>query len=127
VSKGPVLEVKGARELRRTLARAGHDLGDLQTANAAISTYVATASKTAAPRVSGRLAGSVRGNKAKASAVVRAGSAGVPYAGPIHWGWPARNIAPQPFLVETAHKTEPQWRLMYLTAIDTVLGKVKGT
>lgn len=122
----PVIVVEGARELRRSLARAGDDMNDLKDAHAAVAAFVASRSKSASPRRSGRLAGSVRGNRAKASAAVKAGGASVPYAGPIHFGWPARNISPQPFLVDTAHATEAQWRLMYLQAIDRILSKVKG-
>lgn len=50
------------------------------------------------PRRDGDLAGSIRAGATQRSGVVRAGKAAVPYAGPIHFGWPARNIRPQPFL-----------------------------
>lgn len=123
---GPVFAVQGARELRRTLARAGSDMEDMKDAHAEVAAYVATRSRVAAPHVSGRLARSVRGNRAKGSASVKAGSASVRYAGPIHYGWPRRNISAHPFLVDTAHATEPQWRLMYLRAVDTILSRVKG-
>ena len=38
---------------------------------------------------------------------VSVGRATVPYAGAIHWGWPARNISAQPFLTDAAKQTEP--------------------
>jgi hypothetical protein len=126
VSRGPVVTVEGARELRRSLARAGGDLGDMKEVHGEIANYVAVRAKSAAPRRSGRLASSTRGNRAQSTAVVRAGGASVPYAGVIHWGWARHSIEPQPFLVNTAHKTEPQWRLMYLRGVDKVLGRVKG-
>jgi hypothetical protein len=122
----PVMEVEGARQLRRTLARAGHDLDDMVAANAAVSALVATRAKSTAPHRSGRLAGSIRGSKAKASSVVRAGGAAVVYAGVIHYGWPAHNIEANPFLVDTARATEPQWRGMYLAGINKALSKVRG-
>ena len=37
----------------------------------------------------------------KRQAVVTAGRASVPYAGPINYGWPARNIAPSHFMQRT--------------------------
>jgi hypothetical protein len=37
------------------------------------------------------------GRAGQTAAVVRAGRASVPYAGPIHWGWPSRHITAQPF------------------------------
>lgn len=123
---GPVVKVEGARQLRATLRRAGQDLEDMKDANAEVANYVASASRSAAPTVSGRLAASVRGNRAAASAVVKAGGAAVPYAGPIHWGWPARNIAANEFMAATAANTEPTWVRMYLAAVERIVAKVKG-
>jgi len=57
---------------------------------------------------------------------VQAGRASVPYAGPIHWGWPARNIEPQPFLTDAAVATEPRWTAQYLEDVEAALAKVKG-
>lgn len=121
-----VVEVEGARELRRTMKAAGEDLGDLKDANAEVAAYVAAAARGAAPSVSGRLAGSVRGNRAAASAVVKAGGAAVPYAGPIHWGWPSRNIAAHPFVADTAAETEPHWTETYREAVQRILDRIKG-
>ena len=52
------------------------------------------------PRRSGRLAASIRSSATVKSGVVRAGGAKLPYAKPIHFGWPKHNISPQPFLYE---------------------------
>ena len=46
------------------------------------------------------LAGSIRAGRGKTKSVIRAGKARVPYAGVTHYGWPARNIAPHPFLTD---------------------------
>jgi hypothetical protein len=35
------------------------------------------------------------------SGKVRVGNAAVPYAGAIHFGWPARRIKPQPFIYDS--------------------------
>lgn len=121
-----VVEVEGARELRRTMKAAGADLNDLKDVHQEVANFVASRSRSSAPSVSGRLAGSVRGNRAQASAVVKAGGASVPYAGPIHWGWPARNIAAQPWLATTAADTEPIWYEKYLAAVEVIVGKIKG-
>ena len=124
--RGIVVEVEGAAQLRRTLKAAGDDFADLKAVHADVSRYVAARAAATAPRRSGRLAGSLRGSAAKTSATVRAGGARVPYANPIHWGWPARNIAAQPFLVNTAHQTEPSWLDYYRREIDRILGTVHG-
>lgn len=121
------VQVEGARQLRSTLRKAGIDLQDMKDANAAVASYVALAAASRAPRRTGALAGSVRGNRAVASAVVKAGSrSGVPYAGAIHWGWPARSIGAQPFAVNAAHDTEPAWTATYLEAVDKIISNVKG-
>lgn len=55
-----------------------------------------------------------------------AGGAATPYAGPIHWGWEARNIEPQPWIAEAAQDTEPQWLGMYEEDVQRVLNTIKG-
>ena len=52
------------------------------------------------PVRTGKLAASIRAAATMTSGKVRAGSAAVPYAGPIHFGWPARRIKPQPFIYD---------------------------
>lgn len=122
----PVVQVVGARELRSTLRKAGDDLQDLRDVHATVSRYVALRSAAIAPRRSGRLAGNVRGSALKTAAVVRAGGAAVPYAGPIHWGWPSRNIAANPFMVDAAHLTEPTWTRWYLAKVEQIVERIHG-
>lgn len=123
---GPVVQVEGARELRATMRKAGEDMTDLKDANAAVAAMVAVAAAGRAPHRSGALASSIRGNRAVGSAVVKVGRASVPYAGPVHWGWPARRIAAQPFAVDAAHETEPAWTETYFRAIERILSNVRG-
>lgn len=52
------------------------------------------------PKRSGKLAGTLRTAGLASGGRVRAGLGRVPYAGPIHFGWPSRNIRPQPFLFD---------------------------
>ena len=121
------VRVEGARELRKSLKAAGVEMADLKAVNANVAAMVASAASAAAPRgASGRLAASVRGNKAVGTARISAGTAGVPYAGPIHWGWPARNIEPQPFIADTALALQDQWISLYEAGIAEVLAKVEG-
>jgi hypothetical protein len=60
-----------------------------------------------APKRTGRLASDIRGNRAKGKAVVTAGRASVPYAGPINYGWPARNIVGSGFMQKASEAMEP--------------------
>lgn len=120
------VRVEGARELRASLRKAGADLADLKAVNASVASMVASAAMAAAPRRTGRLAASVRGNRAVSTARISAGTAGIPYAGAIHWGWPSRNIEAQPFIADTAAALEDQWVKLYETGIADVINKIDG-
>jgi len=120
------VKVVGARELRRELKKAGVDIKTLREAPRAASTIVSNAAKSSGPKRSGDLRGSVRPANQVARAIVYAGSARVPYAGPIHWGWRARNISPQPWVSEAAQSTESTWLPAYEKEIDRIIGQVKG-
>lgn len=121
-----VFEVRGARQLRATIKKANGDLTDLKAAHAAVAALVSKVAAARAPKRTGRLAASVRGSGTNTTAFIRAGFKSVPYAGPIHWGWPARHIKAQPFLSEAATRTEGQWLPIYEGAVEQALGEVKG-
>lgn len=120
----PVVQVDGLKELRKSLRQAGEDMTDLKQANREAAGTVESA--TQPPRRSGTLAGTLRSTGTVTAGIIRAGKKSVPYAGPIHWGWPARNIEPQPFLVDAAQATEPQWAAAYEAHIDRILNNIKG-
>lgn len=125
------LRLEGGRQLRRTLRQAGVDMRELKGANRAAGSIVTGRAQGWAPRVSGRLASSVRTGATQTAAIVRAGNnrksaSGVPYAGPIHWGWRARNITPNPFLSYSAQATEPKWVEIYYAHLNKTIDKVKG-
>ena len=122
----PTVVVHGARELARTLKEFGDGLDDLKDANQAVSAMVAREAASRAPRRTGRLAGSVRGSRQQAKAVVMVGSAKVPYAGPIHWGWPKRGIPRRPFVVDAAAATQSAWLGEYEQNIQRLADKVRG-
>lgn len=120
------IKVEGAARLRRTLRQAGDDLGDLKSAHAEAANIAAEASASLAPKRTGTLAQTIRGAGTKTAGVLRAGYASVPYAGPIHWGWPARNISPQPFLSDGATSSQGRWLPVYRDAVDDAVRKVRG-
>ena len=120
------VRVEGARELRRELKAAGVELDSLKAAHDEAARYVAARAQAAAPRRTGALASTVRGAGTKGRASVRAGYARVPYGPPIHWGWPARNIPPNPWVLETAESTEAQWAAIYRRAVAALLDTVEG-
>jgi hypothetical protein len=81
-------------------------MSDLKDLHKRLADDVADSAKRKVPVRSGRLQRSIRGSGTKTAARVRTGNnrksgpTSVPYAGPIHFGWGARGIRPQPFLYE---------------------------
>ena len=118
--------IKGGREFRASAKRAGDDLSDLKEAHAAAAGIVAPVARAAAPVSSGRLAASVRPGATKTASIIRAGKKSVPYAGVQEFGWPARNITAQPFVVPAAQETEPRWIPLFEAALDRIIKKIKG-
>lgn len=104
-----VVQVEGLRELKRRLRRIEGGLADLKTEHRWVSDFVLGRARPSAPRRSGRLAATMRGSGTVSASVLRVGTARVPYAGPIHYGWPARDIAAQPWLIDAAQQSEPVW------------------
>lgn len=102
------VKVEGLAQLQRQLKEMGADLADLKDVMAAISAEGAAVAAAFAPKRTGRLARSVRGNRAARKAVVAAGRASVPYAGPINYGWPARNIPANGFMQAADTVMEPR-------------------
>lgn len=121
------VRVEGAAKLRRALRRAGVELDELKDAHARVAALVAQLSIPRAPRRTGRLAASTRGNRAAGRARVSAGGAALPYGPPIHWGWPARGIKAQPWLAATAADSEAQWLSEYEQDLARIISTVERT
>lgn len=127
MAKRPLLQVKGARELRRSLKQAGDDFEDLKAVHKQVADIAARAGIVRAPvGATGRLRNSIRTSGTKTAAVIRAGYKTVPYAGPIHWGWPDRHIEGQFYLNKGARATEPQWVQIYTDYVNAALDKIEG-
>lgn len=122
----PAVRVDGARELRRTAKAAGVDMSEFKEASERAGAIVQWSAVSRAPIVSGDLAASIRPSRGTSKVWVYAGNAGVPYAGPIHWGWPARNIKANMFIRDAMVATEPQWVKAYEDELNKIIEKVKG-
>lgn len=90
--------VEGLSQVIRDLHAIGVEVEDLKGAFSKLAELGANIAEAAAPKLTGALAASIRGNRAKSKAVVTAGRASVPYAGVQNYGWPAHNISPSGFL-----------------------------
>lgn len=92
------VRVEGLNRLVRDLQALGLDVEDLKEVFSDIAGEGARLASSFAPKRTGALAASVRGNRSKNKAVVSAGRARVPYAGAINYGWPKRNIEASLFM-----------------------------
>ena len=71
----------------------------MRGANKEAAEVVAKDARSRAPKLSGRLAKSIKAQASTRSAYVKAGTAArVPYAAVQEFGWPGHNIEPQPFI-----------------------------
>jgi hypothetical protein len=88
------VHVEGLREITRAMERAGVDVEELKDVMGSIAAEASRVMQGFTPTRTGALRNSIRGNRAKGKAEVTAGKARVPYAAPIFYGWPKRNIKP---------------------------------
>lgn len=122
ITNGDVrLRVSGLRATVRNLERAGADTQDMRQLIHAVGMVVVRAAS--APVRTGKLDGTIRAGRGKTKAVVRAGGARAPYAGVIHYGWPARGIAAQPFLVDALQAQRNNVLSTLDTGIEEILRK----
>ena len=121
------VRVEGLSAFIRAMKRAEVDLDELKDATQRAGEIVLAAATGRAPRRKGALASSGRASRTTRRAIVRFGSARVPYAGPIHWGWPRRGIAAHPFALDAAKATEPVWLAGYARDLEQIATKVEGS
>ena len=125
--RGPVVQVRGLRELRTTLRKAGTDMGEqMKPAFLQAGGIAAAEARRRVPVRTGALRDTIGPGATKRGAVIRAGFKATPYAGPIHWGWRKHNIKPTYFVSDAAQATEPQWIGVIFRAVDDVLDSIKG-
>ncbi|MGW5402668.1 hypothetical protein [Streptomyces sp. NPDC003952] len=101
------VRVTGLKQVVRGLEKSGVAVADLKQAFGNLAAEAARVMRGFVPHRTGRLGATVRGNKAKNKAVVTAGRATVPYAGPVNCRWPARGIEASEFTKATDEAMEP--------------------
>lgn len=101
-------KVTGLNQVVQALLAIGVEVDDLKDAFSSIAAEGARIAAGYAPVRSGRLAGDIRGNRAKSKAVVTAGRVSVPYAGPINYGWASRGIEPSGFMQKADKELGPK-------------------
>jgi hypothetical protein len=121
---GVGVQVEGLRETVRALQRAGIEVQDLKEVFGGIAAEGASVAAGFAPRLTGRLAASIRGNRAKNRSVIAAGRARIPYAGPINYGWRARGIEPSMFMQRADRVIAPRAVQMLDEGLTALIEKV---
>lgn len=100
-----MLRIEGVREVTRSMRNLDIDTKtELKPVHLKAAQIVADAAAQRAPRRTGRLRDSVRATARVTGGRVAFGGGrgrmGIEYGGPIHFGWPRRNIKPQPFVYD---------------------------
>jgi hypothetical protein len=127
----PQLELVGYRQLKKELRQLGDEaVASLKQTNKEAADLVADTARPDIPVRSGRLKGTLRTTGTMRGGVVRMGRKAVPYAGPVHFGWPNRPnaakgwrggpIRPNPFLYEAMDKRVGEVMAIYSKYLETL-------
>jgi hypothetical protein len=108
------VRVEGLSAVTRALVGLGLEVEDLKDAFSNIAREGAQLAARYAPKLSGALAGDIRGNRARSSAHVAAGRSALPYAGPVNYGWRAHNITANGFM----QKADKDWQPYALKRLE---------
>jgi hypothetical protein len=114
----------GSPRLISTLARAEKDIADMSKGFAEAGKIAAQAGVSAAPRLTGALARSITSEPGDRNTAVL--TSPLVYAIPIHWGRPAHNIAPNPFLMRGAELSESRWLNALEQDAQRICNQVQG-
>jgi HK97 gp10 family phage protein len=115
------VRVDGLRELRRNLkaidSRAPRELNKEAKK---VGQKVADRAAHYAPKDTGTLANSIKVGSRGDKITVRSP---LPYAAPIHWGWPSRGIRPQPFIARAAEEKREEYAEELQEAMNRLIGR----
>jgi hypothetical protein len=117
------IDASGLQALGRDLKKAGDGLDkELKKVGKDAAELVAVhARQSTVPVRTGRLRGRI-----KAGATLKGGNvsvSGLPYVGPIHFGWRRHNISPNPFLYEALDARADEVLERYGKGVDEVIAK----
>jgi hypothetical protein len=121
------VQVKGINPLVRALKRAGDAdmLAALKDANAEAAGKVHAAAAPRVPVESGSLLASLRGSATERAGYVRAALKRLPYGPVVHFGWPRRGIAPQPFLFDALDSRRTEVEAVFASRIEALASRIQ--
>lgn len=121
---GGQLQIEGLRELQRALRNFADDSrNDMKETHRKAGQLVVDGATRLVPVRSGALLASLKSMPTQRQGRVRVGSAAVPYAGAIHFGWPARNIKPNPFIYAVLDERRDEVLRVYEDRINFLIIK----
>lgn len=117
--------VVGGPQLRAGLRRIERGLEDLKGTHLKIAGVIAGRARQTAPvGDSGRTRASIRPGATQRASIVRAGRASIPYVPRDHYGDPpSGHIHPNPWLIDAAQETEPQWFAIYEHDVEALIDR----
>lgn len=121
---GGQLEIEGLRDVQKAMRNFSDDSrNDMKETHRKAGQIVVDGAARLVPVRSGALLASLRSAPTQRQGRVRVGSAAVPYAGPIHFGWPGRNIQPNPFIYEVLDGRRQEVYALYAERISQLIVK----
>jgi hypothetical protein len=121
---GGQLEIDGLRDVQKAMRNFSDDSrNDMKETHRRAGQIVVDGAARLVPVRSGALLASLKSAPTQRQGRVRVGSAAVPYAGPIHFGWPARNIQPNPFIYEVLDGRRQEVYALYADRISQLIVK----
>lgn len=120
------VKVLGLAQLSRDIKKADSELVKeiKKEAKVALTDLVKPAAERRVPvGLTGKLKKSIRVSVVSAKASLMAGRKTVPYANPIHWGWPSRGIAKTEFLTEAIYEKQDKIEGAYFRVVDRLLAR----
>ena len=118
--------VQGHKEFRKAVRKLADkeltaELKELHRDTADIVVHPARAD---APRKSGALIKSTKPSASVKAAIVKSGTAkAVPYAGPIHFGWPRRGIKATFFIFKAAFEKRDEYTALFADRVTALVRK----
>jgi hypothetical protein len=122
--RGGAVEIQGLKETQkalRGLSKATRD--DMKEVHRRAGQIVVDGVQILVPVRTGALLASIKSAPLQRQGRVRIGSLSVPYAGPIHFGWPAQNIKPNPFIYDVLDSRREEVQRAYEGEIAHLIRK----
>lgn len=116
-SNGVYITLEGDRKMSAGLKRAMAIIGNTDGPEASAAKDAIARARSYAPKRSGQLARSLTSTGGQMTS-------NLPYAGPIHWGWKARGIQENWYLLNAARDTEPGWLRYFNIEMDKAIAAV---